>query len=469
MEFDFPNVADFTPLKNNATQKCVYFPPRDLRNFTDLRCTHDSERLLKNPHRGWYWHYIDNGVPRQEYRGEHDPADRLTDFPGLNHLYLRFDWGDVEKEDGVLDWSYIDSIMDEWGRYGYRFAFRICTYEGGADIPFATPKFVYEKGARGYRLPKGQLEPVYDDPVYLYYLERFLNRVGERFDGDPRLETIDVGTFGTWGEGHTSAGTNLIYPASVVKKHLDLHLGAFRKTTLMFNDDMVNDYWERGEKDSMALVRYAVENGMGLDDDGVCVVCYCRGCGYDTLRSPWMFDLFSPHAPITLELEHYRSISPENFKDGFPYLAALRRAKTTFGGFHGYPRPWLQKNPYLTEYGALMLGYRFYLNGVVFNGLKAGRNEMTLYVENGGFAPCYRKFDLKLRLRGDGFERVIPLDADCRKWDSGVESAVKLVFDLPDLPAGGCCVGLGLFEGETPIEFAVKPAYTDGGWVILPL
>ena len=100
-------------------------------------------------------HYIDNGYGRDNYRAHHDPADRLRDFPGLNHLYLRFDWGDIEREEGVFDWSYIDAIMEDWSADDYRFAFRVCTYEGSAAVPsllYATPKWVYEAGARYTRL-----------------------------------------------------------------------------------------------------------------------------------------------------------------------------------------------------------------------------------------------------------------------------------------------------------------------------
>lgn len=47
----------------------------------------------------------------------------------MNHIYIRFDWADVEKEKGVYDWSCIDEIMNKWK--GLKFSFRPCTYETG--------------------------------------------------------------------------------------------------------------------------------------------------------------------------------------------------------------------------------------------------------------------------------------------------------------------------------------------------
>ena len=106
-------------------------------DFIDLREFVDDKIVLKNPHKGWFWHYIDNGYARGAYRDLHDPNDDLHDFPGLNHLYLRFDWGDVEAVKGVYDFSYLDEIMDLWGKRGYTFTLRACTYEGEPHMDHA--------------------------------------------------------------------------------------------------------------------------------------------------------------------------------------------------------------------------------------------------------------------------------------------------------------------------------------------
>ena len=80
--------------------RTVHDDPYGLKNYTDLRDWQDDIRILRNPHKGWYWHFIDNGMGRGAYRDQNEPGDWLEDFPGLNHLYLRFDWGDIEKKEG---------------------------------------------------------------------------------------------------------------------------------------------------------------------------------------------------------------------------------------------------------------------------------------------------------------------------------------------------------------------------------
>ena len=287
-------------------------PDRGL-HYRDLRSLQDDRTVLRNPHKGWYWHYIDNGYGRDNYRKLHDPADMLEDFPGLNHLYLRFDWGDIEKEEGVLDWSYIDEIMDKWGKAGYRFSFRVCTYEASNEgsLAFATPKWVFDAGAK-YRVCGGAYEPDYGDPVFLEKLGAFMEAYGKKFNGHPLVETVDIGTFGTWGEGHTSNGSELVWPLSVMKKHIDLHAAYFPDTYLLLNDDYINHRNECGDEENLRLMDYALQRGTGLCDDSVCVEYYSRHCGYDTLRTPFMFDYFWKQAPVDLEFEQYAGMKPED-------------------------------------------------------------------------------------------------------------------------------------------------------------
>ncbi|MBQ2805768.1 MAG: hypothetical protein IJF08_01825, partial [Clostridia bacterium] len=114
----YPNLQP-APIPDGSQTMCGTFDhPLACPDFIDLRPYLDDKTVQKNPHKGWFWHYIDNGYGRGNYRVAHDPNDDLSDFPGLNHLYLRFDWGDIEKEEGVYDFSYLDEIMETWGARG---------------------------------------------------------------------------------------------------------------------------------------------------------------------------------------------------------------------------------------------------------------------------------------------------------------------------------------------------------------
>lgn len=438
--------------------------------YRDLRPIADDKEVLRNPHKGWYWHYIDNGYGRGNYREQHDPKDHCLDFPGLNHLYLRFDWGDIEAQEGVFDWSYLDNIMEEWGAYGYRFSLRACTYEASPEgsLAFATPKWVFDAGAAYTIQQGGAYEPDYGDPVFLEKLEGFMREYGRKFNGDPRIETVDIGSFGTWGEGHTGAGSDRVYPYQVMKAHLDLHVKYFPDTFLLFNDDFLNHRSRLcSNKENHQLLQEAPGySNVGARDDSVCVDYYCKHCGYNTLRTPHLFDHFWKHAPIDLEFEHYAAVTakPDNFRDGFPFLDALMRTHCTFAGFHGYPRPWLEQYPYFTEYCANRLGYWYFLPGLLLPTLRANKgNQIEMMIENRGFAPCYWEYQGKIRLTDTtGKETILPLPSlDNRAWNPGTVSVEKLELDLTGIAPGDYLFSFGLFEKEQPISLAISSRYRD--------
>lgn len=468
----YPNETVLTEIGGESqTLRGMWDEPTHAPYFVDLRPAQDDKTVLRNPHKGWFWHYIDNGLARGAYRDRQAPDDDLHDFPGLNHLYLRFDWGDIERRKGVYDFSPLDEIMETWGRRGYTFAMRVCTFEGEPNMEHATPAYVYGEGARCFRLPNGRLQPDYSDPVFLERLECFLRAMGEKYDGDPRIEYVDIGTYGTWGEGHTVEGDNIIYPVETVKRHFALSCRYFPHTFLLCNDDHIIGRMAHGQAEVEEMLDYAEARGFGLQDDSVCLEGYTDDCGYDTLRAPWAFDRLCRSAPCAIELCHYTYIRPRldaNFRGGLTVAEALKDAHATFAGFHGYPRDWLPNERYLTEYCANRLGYWYFLSSAVLPPLDAGaHNRLRLTVENRGWARAYHPFTLRLLLEGCGVCRAEDQTADNRTWLPGRPETLELSLDCSGLARGDYRLSVGLFEGERPVQLAMKPEYFHGGWYTL--
>lgn len=189
--------------------------------------------------------------------------------------------------------------MEEWEKYDYRFSLRICCYEADGKHSFTTPEYVYKAGTKEYALSGGHLQPDYGDPVFLEKLEAFLQKAGEKFNKDPRIELFDVGTIGTWGEGHTGYGDERIYPASVIKKHLELHAKYFPDAFVLMNDDYINAGWAA-------------------------------------------------------------------------FSGSNEKTHATYASFHGFPHPWLERVPYLTEYCANRLGYWYFVEYVEISDINNG-------------------------------------------------------------------------------------------------
>jgi hypothetical protein len=103
----------------------------------------------------------------------------------------------------------------------------------------------------GKRIPR--IEPDYSDPLYLAKHGAFLKALGERYDGQPGIEFLDIGSYGVWGEWHTKHPA----PVAVRKQIVDLYLRAFRKTPLVFMSD------------DAEVLAYALAHGTGFRRDGV--------------------------------------------------------------------------------------------------------------------------------------------------------------------------------------------------------
>ena len=110
-----------------------------------------------------------------------------------------------------------------------------------------TPPFVYEMGAKKIQIDLRGTDyhayaPVWDDSVYIWAAKEFAKALAEKYDGDPRIEYIDIRTFGEWGEWHTSHILGSEMPAnSVLFDMLDYYASLFKKTQLVLPSNGFGD------------------------------------------------------------------------------------------------------------------------------------------------------------------------------------------------------------------------------------
>jgi beta-galactosidase GanA len=100
------------------------------------------------------------------------PSDTLDDFPGLSTVYLRVPWAFVEPEEGKFVWELLDTPAQRWIEKGKYVAFRISAMESW--LYYATPKWVFDAGAKGYDVEGNYIEPEYDDAIFMEKVENFV-------------------------------------------------------------------------------------------------------------------------------------------------------------------------------------------------------------------------------------------------------------------------------------------------------
>jgi len=456
----------------------------------DLTGLQDARRVLLNPHKGWYHHYPDNHINKYEIARDSD----LLEFPGMDHLYIRLAWAYLEPREGQFDWGVIDRIIEKWTAHGLGIAFRISCKETSTDRPeqqFATPRWVKEAGAQGgyYRGgkavgPEGPWEPVFDDPIFLAKLDKFLAAFAARYDHQPWLRYVDIGSIGDWGEGHSWAGSQKECGFAARKAHVDLHLKHFKKAQLVVSDDFV--YALRDPTERAALHQYVLTNGISYRDDSILVNGYLPGTSAtDTVRSPEFFADAYLRTPTVLELEHYGAVKRLGNWEGRPdslvakhgrgkkgpdyFRGALERLHATYIGYHGYAHEWLADNPEFTREMLNRCGYWLFpvTLELAETAVAGGSTPISLVIENRGSAPPYHPYELRVKLAGGGERVTSRLATAGPAWLPGRPVVCRGEAQLPAaLSAGEYEVSIGLFDRgaagrERPVEMALRADLRD--------
>ena len=304
-------------------------------------------------------------------------------------MYFRLAWSYLEPEEGRFNWTIVDTPMQKWIAAGKKVAFRFTTSEGRASEAngYATPKWVEQAGAKGYHLKDGKIspdgpvwEPDFNDPIFLRKLRQLPGAAALRYDGDPQVAFIDVGSFGVWGEGHTAASTHLPYDAATIRRHIDLYRKHFKHTLLVANDDFVIQ--GRG----LEALGYARDQGLALRDDSILV----RG-GAEAYFHAYLSYNFWPRVPVILESEHYGSSKKSGaWGNGDLFLQAIEEYHASYATIHWFPRAFLKDNRDLVNRINLRLGYRLQLQEASWpSEVPAGGAVDFGYAwKNGGVAPC---------------------------------------------------------------------------------
>jgi hypothetical protein len=344
----------------------------------------DTGEALCNPGMGWVFHYYDNNPAN--YGSRLEPSDTVDEFPGLTVIYLRIPWSYVEPEEGRFNWAVVDAPAQRWIDKGKQVAFRFTCSESW--MRWATPEWVMKAGANGYNFRPGQgvvedgpfWEPDYDDPIFLEKLGNFLAAAAKRYDGNPEVAFIDVGSFGVWGEGHTFASTRLPFSGDTVRRHLDLHRKHFPRTLLAANDD----FSSQGRGDD--TIDYAREKGLTLRDDSILV----QGGKNAYFHANFAQGIW-PNLPVILESEHYGGSRDRGcWQDGSLYLQAVEDYHASYASIHWWPREFLQECGDLIHRINQRLGYRLQLTEASWPGkVKLGEPmQLTCRWRNAGVAPC---------------------------------------------------------------------------------
>jgi hypothetical protein len=411
----------------------------------DHRSAWDLDQVLKNPHKGWHHHFWDDGLDR--YGAESD--EELLDFPGMDHLYLRFAWAFLEPEKGDFRWEMVDQMVEKWVPKGLNLAFRITARE--THLEYATPKWVEAEGCPGEWFEnwgKTTWAPTYDHPIFLKHLEEFHQAFGERYAGQPWLEYVDVGSFGDWGEGHTSFSQRRDFDFDAMVKHLQIHRDCYPTDLVAVSDDFAHDRRDGREQE---MARIVDDMGFTWRDDSI-LVRYWVDARPETasVHRPEYFQKAAKRVPTILELQHYHEMKDPNLDNTWQgeegsvfgadvFRRAIELMQASWIGHHGYARVWLADNPRLTKELGNRCGYWLipHQTELPDKGVIGEEVELRVVLENRGVAPYTRPGSALLILEGASRAEIPCTTTGLGDTSPGGPRESRFRFRLPvGLPVG---------------------------------
>jgi archaellum component FlaF (FlaF/FlaG flagellin family) len=330
----------------------------------------DHGQLIANPGVGWQAFYNPNnnsGLP-------------------VSTVYARFDWADIEPVLGQYNFSQIDQVLGSMSS-SQRLALRIMTFnEDPGPVAYANAGL---SGNWADYAGQQHFQPNLNNAAVQTAVANFINALGQRYNNTGRIDSVDVGFYGPWGEWSETNAFNVPLPTRATCAWLVNTLkGAFPGTPIIANA-------------FMKVVPGAFEDAMAAGAGW-------RGDSWgDHPRSgaSWtnMGDLYNPiiaaspnqwkTAPIYMEpygvISQWASL-------GFNWnTVAQWTIDNHISAIHDKTEN--LSAALKSQISALLLkiGYRPLISGISVNG-----NALTVTIRNNGNAPAY--VDRFLRIVADG-------------------------------------------------------------------
>ena len=425
-------------------QKMITVRPREI------------DDILVNPGMGFMTFQRFNGDELNEGSGwtegfpieyqEFDGNLKNKDHPMTSIAYFRVYWKFVEPEMGQYNWPMIDKALQTAHERRQTLMLRIAPYGTGPerDVPEWYREMV---GERDEWLPEGTGWRVdAEDPRYVQYFGGLIRALGQRYDGHPDLEAVDLSIVGFWGEGRGSE----ILTQKTREVLVNAYTDNFKKTPLimLLTDKLTNNYGL-----SQAQVGWRVDCigdlGFWASEQGGWTHMfdyYPQGIINFGMRDAW------EKAPVSLEIcgtflrwKNQEGYTREDVK--YIFDQCLKWHVSSFNAKSSpVPDEWSDLvNDWLKK-----MGYRFVLRSFSYPEYIAPNEKLsfTSWWENKGVAPCYKKYCLAVKLKNQKRNEVMITDADITSWMPGDNLYDNSIFIPVDMPEGEYQLQIGIVDRQ---------------------
>ncbi|MCC3375052.1 DUF4832 domain-containing protein [Cohnella sp. REN36] len=416
-------------------------------------------------------------------------------------VYANIAWRDLEPEKGKFDWAGIERKFQfaKWRAEGTRINLRFVLDDPGDDPDMDIPQWLYdelvkaegETGAgKRYDTPdtvvgKG-FAPNYASKTLIAEHERVLTELGKRYDGDPLIAFVQIGSLGHWGEFHNwPEEVSGVFPnLSVSDRYVEHYLHAFpHKLIGMRKPFPIAASKRLGLFNDVFGSKGATDEWLNWTEEGWNGIEPYVDAGQDPAAA---------QAASKMPDFWKDNYSGGEFYNGNPLLSltndtimeTLRQARASHTSWLGPSSPAPYKLGKDIDEGVQAnidllhntMGYRFVLESVSHGAKAAAGRGTTVRMtwNNKGVAPFYAAWPLALALideRGklvDGSVRRLG-GADVRKWLPG-QQALEAEYEVPaKLTPGAYRLAVAILDpdtGKPGVHLAVEGERADG-WTAL--
>jgi hypothetical protein len=371
----------------------------------------------------------------------------------------------MEPEQGKYRWDMLDRALETARSRGQSLLLRIAPYGTGEerDVPKWYRAMVGDEKEWAYSNPvnKWMVDP--EDPRYAEYFGGFIRALGDRYDGHPDLEAVDLSIVGAWGEG---AGSELLTQPTreaLVNSYTD----SFRKTPLvaLLMDEKTNKY-----ANSQIPVGWRVDCigdlGFWAEDQNGWTHMYdfypqeIIKCGVqdDWKKSPLSFEICGTFLRWRDREGYDRDDVQYIFNETLKWHMSSFNAKSS-----PVPEEWKD----LVDDWLKKMGYRFVLRRFSYPRQVQVKSMLPFdsWWENKGVSPCYKDFTMALRLVSDDQSIVLPTEAVVKEWLPG-DNIYDHSLLLPDhLTEGTYEIQMAIVDRinhEPRVKLAIEGRLDDG-------
>ena len=174
-------VVESTPSANSSLSPDASLSPEAVRTYAFA--FNDGPSV--NPHKGW-------------------STVRKNDWPESTVGFQYLTWREFEPKQNQFDFAKVEELLNRPGTAGRHFTMRLYCDWKSTSKETECPDWLYKDVGVKRISRNGTSVTDYNDPKYVSEAVQAIQKLAERYDGDPRVHAFQLGVLGFFGEWHTS-------------------------------------------------------------------------------------------------------------------------------------------------------------------------------------------------------------------------------------------------------------------------